>query len=100
MTLFRKKNPFSRPKFLTTVFFSLVIDYDFRIFPLFFKIFLIFPACNVIYNPFFTTKALFSENNSLMAPFFSLRAFARIRQHYFSKYWGTVPQSALGLRPC
>ena len=30
------------------------------------------------------------QKNSFMTPFlYSLRTFARIRQHYFSKYWGT-----------
>jgi len=49
-----------------------------------------------------------------MTPFYSVRAFTRIRQHYFSKYWGgrmhgrpppqifggPFPQSPLGLRLC
>src|SRR6218665_637331 len=31
-----------------------------------------------------------SEKNSLIRPFFcSVHPFALIRQHYFSKYWGT-----------
>src|SRR6218665_853149 len=39
-----------------------------------------------IYDPFFTRKPTISENNSLMTPFlYSVRTFARIRQHY---YWG------------
>src|SRR6218665_527802 len=57
-------------------------------------------------------KTTISEKNSLATPlFYSVRAFACIRQHYFSKYWGdvcigrpltsnffgTVP---LGIRPC
>src|SRR6218665_657956 len=43
-----------------------------------------------IYHPFFTRKATISEKNSFRRPFFySVHPFARIRQHYFSKYWGT-----------
>src|SRR6218665_3371166 len=69
----------------------------------------------VIYDPFFTRKTTISEKNSLTTPFFrSVRTFAPIRQHYFSKYWGGTgcmgrsrtsnlggpsPQSPLGLRP-
>src|SRR6218665_232887 len=105
MTFFREKFPFPRPKFLMTF---LVIDQVFLIFR-------IFTVLNVVYDPFFTRKATFSEKNSLMTPFYnSVRTFARIRQHYFSKYWGDgcmgrppphilggpSPQSSLGLRPC
>src|SRR6218665_1208709 len=42
------------------------------------------------YHPFFTRKTTISEKNSFIRPFFySVHSFARIRQHYFSKYWGT-----------
>src|SRR6218665_845601 len=61
----------------------------------------------------FTRKATISEQNSLKTFFYAVRTFARIRQHYFSKYWedgcmgspptsnlgGPSPQSPLGLRP-
>src|SRR6218665_1874138 len=60
----------------------LVIDQDFQILRF-------FPVLNVVYDPFFTRKTTVSEKNSLIRPFFYfLRTFARIRQHYFSKYWG------------
>src|SRR6218665_1792427 len=46
-------------------------------------------------KPLFNTKFL---DDSF---FYSLRTFARIRQHYFSKFWGgPSPQSLLSLRPC
>src|SRR6218665_1970893 len=59
-------------------------------------------------------KPLFHEKIPLRHLFFySVRAFVPIRQHYFSKYWGTdaravphlkfwknVPAVPLGLRPC
>src|SRR6218665_2637147 len=80
-----------------------------------FQILRFFTILNVVYGPFFTRKATISEKNSLIRPFFySVRTFARIRQHYFSKYWGdqcmgrpppqiffggTVPPVPLGLRP-
>src|SRR6218665_2674624 len=88
--------------------FFLVIDHDFWIFPIFFKIFHIFAACNVVYDPFFTRKIHISENNSLMTPFFySVHAFARIQQTLLLKniggrmhgpsptshLWGTVLSS-------
>src|SRR6218665_70410 len=60
----------------------------FQIFPVFFQIFHIFTVCDVIYDPFYTRRTPISENNSLNYTFFySVRAFARIRQNY-SKYWG------------
>src|SRR6218665_3389977 len=68
------------------------------------------------YHPFFTRKTTISEKNSFIRPFFySVHTFKRIRQHYFSKYWGgpmhgpsptsnfggdRPTQSPLGLRPC
>src|SRR6218665_4191870 len=59
-------------------------------------------------------KQLFHKKDSFISHFFySVRAFARIRQHYFSNYggtdaWavptsnfgGTVPPVPLGFRPC
>ena len=81
-----------------------------------FQILRFFTLLNVVYNPFFTRKTTISEKNSLIRPFFySVRTFACIRQHYFSKYlggpmhgpsptsnfWGDRPSSApLDLRPC
>ena len=77
---------------------------DFRSFPIFFKIFHIFGACNVVFHPFFTRKAPISENNSLMTPFLLCSCF---RTHPtntqnmggdgcmgpYLKFGGTVPQS-------
>src|SRR6218665_2336137 len=42
----------------------------------------------VYYDPFLTRTTTISEKNSFMTPFNSVPTFARIRQHYFSKYWG------------
>ena len=40
-------------------------------------------------HSFLTRKTTISEKNSFMTLFFySVRTFARIRKHYFSKYWG------------
>src|SRR6218665_3895058 len=63
-------------------------DQVFLILTLSFQILCVFIVSNVIYDPFFTTKALFQQNNSLTTPtciFSSLQAFASIPQHYFSK---------------
>src|SRR6218665_1275970 len=105
MTSFRKKFPFSRPKFLMTFFSHRP---GFSDFPFLSQIFRIFTMLNVVYDPFLTRKTTISEKNSFVTPFFHsarTRTFARIRQHYFSKYcgdgcmggpfhlkfWGTVP---------
>ena len=77
---------FRRPSFLNEVLFRkkfhfhaqnfwwpfLVINHVFKIFPIFFLIFPIFTACNVVCNTVFTL-------------FMLLRASVK---HYFSKYWG------------
>src|SRR6218665_2829294 len=47
-----------------------------------------FAMFNVVYDPFLTRTTAISEKNSFMTPFYSVHTFARIRQHYFSKYWG------------
>ena len=75
----------------------------------------IFTVLNVVYDPFFTRKSHYLRKEFLDDTFFySVRTFARIRQHYFSKYWGgrmhgPSPTSnfggpsfqfPLGLRPC
>jgi len=39
------------------------------IFIIVFKIFHVFAACNVVYDPFFTRKTPISGNNSLMTTF-------------------------------
>src|SRR6218665_806253 len=106
MTFFPEKMSIFTPKISDDHF--LVIDQVFQILRF-------FPVLNVVYDPFFTRKTTISEKNSLIRPFFySLRTFARIRQHYFSKYWGhqcmgrphvkfwrdRLPRSPLGLRPC
>src|SRR6218665_77017 len=70
-----------------------------------FQISRIFTVLNVVYDPFFTRKTTISQKNSFIRPiFYSLRTFTRIRQHYFSKYWGTdawavPPPQILGDRP-
>jgi len=89
----RKK--FRRPKFLNDVFkkkisiFTAEISDDFFIVDHVFQIFHIFTVWNVVYDPFFTRKIPVSENNSFMAPFFTLFILSHAsEQHYFSKYWG------------
>jgi len=85
---FLKKMSVFTDKISYDLFYFLVIDQVFRIFPFFSQIFRIFAVLNVVYDPFLTRKTTISENNSFMTPFFySVRTFARIRQHYFSKYW-------------
>ena len=92
-------------------FWSSTMILEFFLSFIFFKIFHIFAASNVVYDSFFTRETPISENNSLLSPFFySVRAFARIRQTLLLKILGgrmhgpsppqilggTVP---LGLRP-
>src|SRR6218665_1419306 len=87
MKFFRNKISVFTPKISEDLF--LVIDHDFRIFPIFLKISHIFAASNVVYDPFFTRKTLISEDNSLMTPFFySVHAFARVRQTLLLKILG------------
>src|SRR6218665_1592159 len=75
MTFFREKFPFSRRKFLMT-FFTRFSDFTF----------LYCIKCRI--RPFLHQKTTISEKSSLIRPFFySVRTFAHIRQHYFSKYW-------------
>src|SRR6218665_3238686 len=82
MTFFPGKISILRPKISDDFF--LVIDQVFQILRL-------FTVLNVVYDPFFTRKTTISKKNSLIRPFFhSVRTFARIRQHYFSKYWGPM----------
>src|SRR6218665_955212 len=79
---FRKKSIFTA-KISDDPF--LVIDHDFRIFP----IFHIFAACNVVFDPFFARKTPISEYNSFTTPFFTLFVLSRPSdKHYFSKYRG------------
>src|SRR6218665_2551341 len=87
----------------------LVIDHNFRIFP----IFHIFVACNVVFYSFFTRKTPISENNSFTTPFLLCSCFRTHptnttsqnmggRMHGPSphlKFWGTVPPIPLGLHP-
>src|SRR6218665_2271759 len=106
MTFFSKKNSIFTPK-ISYDLFCLVIDQVFLIFR-------IFTVVNVVYDPFFTRKTTISVKEFLDDTFFySVRTFARIRQHYFSKYWGDEcigrpppqifgdrsPSPLLGLRP-
>jgi len=70
-----------------TFFLFLVIDHIFSDFAC-----LYCAKCDIwhIYGPFFTKKPLFHKKKFLHDTIFcSVRTFIRIRQHYFSKYWGT-----------
>src|SRR6218665_1390955 len=103
---FPEKFPFSRPKILMT-FFSSDFDSLFR-FSVSYCI-----KCHIW--PFLHNKKP-SFNKQILDDtyFYSLKAFAPIPQHYFSKYWGNQcmfrpptsnlggpsPLSPLGLRPC
>src|SRR6218665_2711867 len=78
---FSEKIPIFAAKISDDLF--LVIDQVFRIFPLFSLIFRIFTLLHVIENSFLTRKTPFF-------PFWWQQFFSLvIRQHYFSKYWGT-----------
>ena len=83
-------NIFRGPRFLKMSIFTPKISDDFfLVVDWAFQILRFFTVLNVAYDPFFTRKTTISEKNSLIRPFFySVRAFAHIRQHYFSKYWG------------
>src|SRR6218665_246523 len=103
MTFFRKTISIFTPKISHDLSFS--HRPGFSDFPY------LYCVLNVVYDPFFTRKTTISGKNSLIRPFFySVRTFAHIRQHYFSKYWGgpmpsphlkflrgPSPQSSLGL---
>src|SRR6218665_394009 len=52
------------------------------------KISIFAPKIYVIYDPFFTKKPLFQKKFLDDTFFHSVRTFAHIRQHCFSKYWG------------
>jgi len=77
--VFFRKNIFTFRVKISDFFSFLVIDLVFRIFPFFSQIFRIFTMLNVVYDPFLTRKTTL---------FYSVHTFTRIRQHYFSKYWG------------
>src|SRR6218665_630424 len=111
MTCLRKKCPFSRPKFLMTFF---VIDHDFRIFPILFKISHIFGPCNAVYGPFFTRKTLFQKiiplrHHFLLCSFFRNHPTNTTSENIVGTVaWAfpppqifgeTVPPFPLGLRP-
>src|SRR6218665_508834 len=80
MTLFPEKIPIFMSKISDDLFFSHRPGFsDFT--------FLYCIKCRI--RPFLHQKTTISEKNSLIRPFFySVRTFARIRKHYFSKYWG------------
>ena len=121
---------FRGPRFLNGVFsekifhfhgqnfwwpFLLVIHKVFRSFPFFSQVFRLFyyVQCRIWSIPH-TNNHYFGKEFLYDTFFYSVRAFPRIRQHYFSKYWGTnawavphlkflgetSPQSPLGFRPC
>jgi len=71
MTLFSGKNSYFHGKISDNLFF-LVIHQVFWIFSFFYQIFRIFPMFNVV----------------KLTSFYSFHTFPRIRQDYFSKYWG------------
>src|SRR6218665_1289962 len=77
MTFFWEKNSIFRAHISHDLF--KVINQFFRIFPFFSQIFRVFTMLNVVYDPCLTRKTHFS---------YSVHTFGRIRQHYFSKYWG------------
>ena len=104
LTFFQKKIPFSRPKFLMT--FSLITDQVFRIFTFFSQFSVSFTMLNgMSYMTLSSQEPLFQERIPLWHLFYSVRTFARIRQDYFSKYWGDgcrdvlPPQILRGLSP-
>ena len=106
--VFSGKVPFSRPKFHFWWPLFLVSDQDFRIFHFFSQIFRIFTMLNVVLSYMTLSsqgKPLFQKRIPLWQLFYSVRTFARIWQHYFSKYWGDrcmsrpQPQIVLGDRP-
>src|SRR6218665_1190447 len=70
--------------------FFVGIDQVFLIFPFFFQILRIFTVLNVVYqSPFLNKNNHYFRKEFLGDTFFySVRTFARIQQHYFSKYWG------------
>src|SRR6218665_3568049 len=109
MTVFSKKFPFSRPKFLMKflVFFSHrpgFSDFPF-LFPDF--LYLYYVKCRIrpVYDPFLTRKTTISEKNSFMTLFFTLFVLLRASDNTTSrniggqmhgpsshlKFWGTVP---------
>src|SRR6218665_3266770 len=111
MTFCSEKNSIFSAQFSDDLF--LVIDQVFG-FPLSFPEFSAsFAMFNVAYDPFLTRTTAISEK-FLCDTFYSALAFARIRQHYFSKYWehgcigrpptsnilGAVPPAPIGLRLC
>ena len=78
---FLKKFPFSRPKFLITFFSHWPGFSDFPILS-FSRFSVSLTIFNVVYDLFLTKTTTISEKNSFMTPlFYSVRTFARIRQH-------------------
>src|SRR6218665_372699 len=79
MRFFSGKISIFRVKIYDDLF--LVIDLVFWIFLFFSHIFRMYNMLNVVHHPFLTRKTHF---------FYSIHTctFTRIRQHYFSKYWG------------
>src|SRR6218665_3265701 len=112
MTVFSKKFPFSRPKFLMKflVFFSHrpgFSDFPF-LFPDF--LYLYYVKCRIrpVYDPFLTRKTTISEKNSFMTLFFTLFVLSRASNNttsqniggtdawavpHFKFLRGTAPQS-------
>jgi len=102
------------PKISDDLFLYHCFDHVFQIFPIYFLMFHIFTACNVIYDPSSWENPLFHKIIPWWHFFYSVRAFALIRQTLLlkilgdgcmgrppSQIWGgPSPQSPLGLRPC
>src|SRR6218665_553811 len=87
MTVFREKISILTAKISDDLF--LVIHQVFLIFPFISQIFRFFTMLNVVYDPFHTRKTTIFRIEFRYDTFLnSVRAFTRIRQHYFSKYWG------------
>src|SRR6218665_2910436 len=99
MTFFRKKFPFSRPKFLMTCF---VIDHVFQIFPSFFR-FSISLLCEMSYMtlssqdkpPFLLCSYSRAYPTTLLLKILGNGCMGRPPP----QIWGTVPPVPLGLRP-
>src|SRR6218665_3925298 len=107
--VFPEKISIFTPKVSDDLF--LVIDQVFQILRFFIVGPIKFHGPKALYDPFFTSKThYFRKEFHDTTIFYSIRTFTRIRQHYFSKYWGDQcmgrppPQilggpSPLGLRP-
>src|SRR6218665_282509 len=88
--VFRKKFPFSWPKFLMTFYFFSHRP-GFSNFLFIFPDFRIFTMLNVVYDPLFTRKTTISEKNSFMTPFL-LCSYFRAHPTTLQIFGGTLKQ--------